>query len=164
MEAAGRRAITSFVIVCLAVLPGACTTGDPLAGPVGTSELTSVDPTPITVTVSLPRAGHSEAVDGSVTNGNGEVVASFRLVPDFVFLEDGSAENDYRPSTSSVVGGTSATVELPGAGTYTFTIDGVFFWGGCGTCGAIFDGGSVERDVLDGSAVKLDLGIQSGST
>ena len=149
-----------------ATLAAGCTGTDSVAGPDPTSQFTDsvASEALISVTVSLPQGGHSDAVDGTVADEQGRVVATFRIDPDFIFLEDSSAANIYGPSTSLQPDGTNAVVELPGPGTYTFSIDGVFYWGGCGTCGAIYDGGTVKLSVEEGSAVTLDLGIRSGAT
>lgn len=119
---------------------------------------------PITVIVRLPESGHMDSVQGSIVDAEGAEVAVFKLEAGFVFLEDSSASNDYRPATSMVEGATQAAVELPVAGEYRFSIDDVFYWGGCGTCGRAFAGGEVTRDVRDGSVIDLDLGESTGAS
>ncbi len=82
----------------------------------------------------------------------------------FVFLDDSTAGNDYRPATSTVEAATHVAVQLPAAGEIRVWIDDVFSWGGCGTCGRAFAGGEVSKVVQDGSVVDLDLGESTGAS
>lgn len=154
-----------ILMVVLAGFAVGCTTPD-VAGPDPTGGLVRQDQgaSPITVIVKLPETGHMDAVHGSVVDAEGARVALFRLEAGFVFLEDSSAGNDYRPATSTVEDATHVAVSLPAAGEHTFSIDDVFYWGGCGTCGRAFAGGEVTHDVRDGSVIHLDLGESTGAS
>ncbi len=151
-------------LFALASLASACTAGSedgpPNAAPPATTGSGTAGS--ITVTLTLPSDGHSEAIHGEVTASDSRTVATFEFPPDFTFSEEPSAGNDFRPATSTVAGLASIEVELPGEDTYTFATDDSFFWGGCGTCGTLYAGGELTTNVRDGSVVEINLGEVSG--
>lgn len=151
-------------IIAVAVSLSACTSDSASGPPTPTSsQATNVDTETISVTLVLPRDGHSEPIRGEVTSGDGATVATFEFPPDLEFSEDSSDDED-PPSTSTIPDVGTIAVELPSDGSYTFVTQASFFWGGCGTCGTIYGGGDVTASVDDGSVVELNLGDVSGET
>lgn len=150
-----------WIVVMLAAT--GCVSAAETGGPEVRATTSTISGGPIVVTVELPRSGHADPVDGRAVGPDGQVV-EFTLGAGFGFLEPASSENDWRPATSLNEGSDRVQLTLPRAGEYTFTIGQVFFWGGCGTCGEVFGGGSVTASVANGSVVELDLGTMTGAT
>lgn len=152
----------ALVIVLAAAFGVASCSGGSETGPPVLSSIEASTQTQetIRVQINLPGLGHMDVVDGVVLD-QGVVIAEFRFQAGLVFAEEPAAENDWRPSTSLVEEANTAIVGLPGPGIYTFKIDEVGYWGGCGTCGHGMSGGSVEAKVVDGSLVELDLGEET---
>lgn len=147
-----------MVVVIAAGTSVGCTARSDEGPPVAfTVESSGVLQEPIKVEVELPGLGHMDVVSGAVLN-EGVEVATFQFQPGLVFEDEPSADNGWRPPTSFVEGVNLVSVELPGPGNYTFEINEVGYWGGCGTCGHGMSGGSVEARVVGGSLVVLDLG------
>lgn len=149
------------MIVMVGSSLGACVSSESSGTPAVTTVPESDEAGTISVLVRLPGTGHMDVIDGWVLDGDGERVASFAFDASFVFVEQPSSDNDYRPPTSWVDAEPVTPVELPGEGTYVFEIGEVAYWGGCGTCGRGLTGGSVEARVVDGSVVELDLGEEA---
>lgn len=94
--------------------------------------------------------------NGHVTDDNGKTVAEFEFQSGWVLPDQWGVPGDTptRSDAPSVV-----NVELPEAGSYTFTIDEYGVSNNpCGTCEQGYAGGSIRAAVEDGDVVVLPAG------
>lgn len=150
------------MVAALLLLLTSCTPASVDSAP--TPQTGTAAPTPttddvISVVVQMPTGDHTEPVDGWVVDATGATVAQFQFDAAVRYERIGEGYGSQDFDATRTYAPRQLSIELPGSGPFEFHVGPVEYFGGCGTCGRFHqDGGAIEREVADGTVVRLDVG------